>query len=91
MILYVGGEEGRGSGLLGHLITRAAIVPCFTTAVWAEVAAQAITPHRVRLARGPINHAYGRAGAVLFSVVLRAAHRAWPIWNTIPVALAICR
>ena len=45
MILYVGGEEGRGGGLLGHRMTRAAIgpaiiVPCLGLALWAGVAAQ---------------------------------------------------
>ena len=63
------------------------IVLWFGQALWAGVAAQALTPHRAGLACGPINRAYGRAGAVLFSVVLRAAHRGWPIWSFIASVL----
>jgi hypothetical protein len=59
------------------------IGPCLGLALWAEVAAQALSTYRVVPALSTINRASGRAKAVLFRAVPRASNRAWPIWNTI--------
>jgi hypothetical protein len=52
-------------------------------ALWAEVAAQALSTYRAGPALSTIDRVSGRARAVLFRVVPRAANRARPIWNTI--------
>jgi hypothetical protein len=57
------------------------IGPFLGPALWAE--AQALSTYRVVPALNTINRASGRAKAVLFRTVSRAANRARPIWNTI--------
>jgi hypothetical protein len=59
---------------------------CLGPALWAEVAAQALSAYRAVPALSTIDRASGRARAVLFRVVPRAANRARPIWNTIAEA-----
>jgi hypothetical protein len=59
------------------------IGPCLGPALWAEVAAQALSTYRAVPALSTIGRASGRASIVLFSVVSRAANRARTIWNTI--------
>jgi hypothetical protein len=59
------------------------IGPCFGPAQRAEVAAQALKGRRAGPALGTIDRASGRARAVLFRVVPRAANRARPIWKSI--------
>jgi hypothetical protein len=68
---------------IGPPIRPLKIGPCLGLALWAEVVAQALSTYRVVPALSTINRASGRAKAVLFRAVPRAANHARPIWNTI--------
>jgi hypothetical protein len=59
------------------------IEPCFGPAQRTEVAAEALKGRWAGLALGTIDRASGRARAVLFQVVPRAANRARSIWKSI--------
>jgi hypothetical protein len=74
---------GKEKFFIGLTIGPTKIGSCLGTALLAEVAAQALSTHRVVPALGTIDRASCRARAVLFRVVPHASHRAWPIWNSI--------
>jgi hypothetical protein len=74
---------GKEKFFIGLTIGPTKIGPCLGPALWAEVAAQALSTHRVVPALGTIDRASCRARAVLFRVVPRASHRVCPIWNSI--------
>jgi hypothetical protein len=74
---------GKEKFFIGLTIGPTKIGPCLGPALWAEVAAHALSTHRVVPALGTINRASCRDRAVLFRVVPRASYRAWPIWNSI--------
>jgi hypothetical protein len=59
---------------------------CLGPALWAEMAAQALTPHRV----GPALGTLIIPRVVLFRVVPRVAHCTRPIWNSICITYNIC-
>jgi hypothetical protein len=76
-------RPGRFSACYWTAIGPPTFGPCFGPARRARVAAQALKGHRAGPALSPIDRAQGRASAVLFRVVPRAANRARPIWNSI--------
>jgi hypothetical protein len=86
------GRPGRHSALGRVAFGPTYIGPCFGPVRRAEVAAQALKDRRAVPALGTIDRASGRAKAVLFRVVPRAANRARPIWNSIgyPFAPTCC-
>jgi hypothetical protein len=78
-----------GIFFIGPPIGPAKIGSCLGPALWAGVAAQALSTYRAGLALSTIDRASGCARAVLFRIVLCAADRARPIWN--PVTRPSCR